>query len=128
MSTTGLEATEAECAPGATSPRVSLKDIEDNIACVAYTSGSEIMAIGSNIFHEVADADMVHAAGGVLTVCLLVTRNGFTIVGKSAPASPENFNADLGCRLAYEDAIRQLWPLMGYELRQRLHNEEKTNG
>lgn len=128
MSTAGLEATEAECAPGATAPRVSLRDIEGNIACVAYASGSEIMEIGSSSLYEGADEDKVYATGDVLTVCLLVTRSGFTIVGKSAPASPENFNADLGCKLAYEDAIRQLWPLMGYELRQRLHNEEKTNG
>jgi len=41
-------------------------------------------------------------------------------VGKSAPASADNFNADLGRKLAYEDAIRQLWPLMGFALRERL--------
>jgi hypothetical protein len=56
----------------------------------------------------------------VLTICLLVMKNGFTVIGKSAPASPDNFNADLGRKLAYEDAIRQLWPLMGFALRERL--------
>lgn len=47
-------------------------------------------------------------------------RNGFIMVGKSAPTSPENFNAELGRKLAYEDCIRQLWPLMGFALRDRL--------
>ena len=47
-------------------------------------------------------------------------RNGFTIIGKSAPASPANFNAEFGQKLAYEDCIRQLWPLMGFSLRDRL--------
>jgi hypothetical protein len=56
----------------------------------------------------------------VLSLCLLVMENGFTIIGKSAPASAANFNADLCRRLAYEDAIRQLWPLEGYALRDRL--------
>ncbi len=56
----------------------------------------------------------------VLTICLLVTRNGFTLIGKSAPASPDNFDAELGRKPAYEDAVRQLWPLMGYALRERL--------
>jgi hypothetical protein len=37
-----------------------------------------------------------------------------------ARASPENFNADLGRKFAYEDAVRQLWPLMGYALRDKL--------
>lgn len=55
-----------------------------------------------------------------LSICLLVMNNGFTVIGKSAPASPANFNADLGRQFAYEDAIRQLWPLMGFALRDKL--------
>jgi hypothetical protein len=50
----------------------------------------------------------------------LVLKNGFTVIGKSAPASAANFNAELGKKLAYEDAIRQVWPLMGFSLRDRL--------
>ncbi len=47
-------------------------------------------------------------------------QNGFTVIGKSAPASPENFDAETGRLFAYEDAIKQLWPLEGYALRERL--------
>jgi hypothetical protein len=53
----------------------------------------------------------------LLSICILVMKNGFTVIGKSAPASPENFNAEFGKKLAYEDCIRQLWPLMGFALR-----------
>ncbi len=56
----------------------------------------------------------------VLTVCLVVMKNGFTVIGKAAPASPENFNVDLGRKYAYEDGVRQLWPLMGFALRDQL--------
>ncbi len=56
----------------------------------------------------------------LLTLCLVTTKNGFVLVGKSAPASAENFDVELGRKLAYEDAVRQLWPLMGYALRDRL--------
>ena len=56
----------------------------------------------------------------ILSLCVLVVKNGFTVIGKSAPASADNFNADLGRKLAYEDAIRQLWPFMGFALRERL--------
>lgn len=66
------------------------------------------------------EASAVATRPRVLTICLLVLRNGFTVIGKSAPASPENFNVELGQKFAYEDAPRQLWPLMGYALRDRL--------
>lgn len=56
----------------------------------------------------------------LLTFCVLVLRNGFTVTGESACASPENFNADIGRRIARENAINKIWPLMGYALKERL--------
>jgi hypothetical protein len=48
------------------------------------------------------------------TLCILVLRNGFVIVGKSACVYSENFNEDTGKRLAREDALRQIGPFMGW--------------
>lgn len=109
-----LEATEAECAEGRTAPRVSLDDIKASIASEAYFTAG-----------QAGDALRIpmHSAARLLTICILTVRNGFTLVGKSAPASADNFDADLGRKLAYEDAVRQLWPLMGYALRERLAQE-----
>ena len=56
----------------------------------------------------------------LLTICVLVLKNGFTVTGESACASPENFNADIGARLAREDAIKKVWALEGYVLRNKL--------
>lgn len=117
-----LETTEKECAAAAKAPRVSLADIEAAIA-IRYDFTAD---------HAKRDVIPTHANAGFhcptlaeslsrLSICLLVMGNGFTVIGKSPPASPENFNADLGRKLAYEDAIRQLWPLLGYNLRQKLH-------
>ena len=124
MQTESLEATEAECAEGRTAPRVSLADIEANISTLAYfTAGDAVTYLFlpeiDKLVLEKDDRDNRQSLD-VLTVCLLVTRNGFTIIGKSAPASPDNFDAELGRKLAYEDAVRQLWPLMGYALREKL--------
>lgn len=55
-----------------------------------------------------------------MTVCFLKMSNGFIVIGKAAPADPANFNAELGEQFAFEDAVRQIWPLEGYALRQRL--------
>ena len=57
---------------------------------------------------------------GLLTFCVLVLKNGFTVTGESACASPENFDAEIGRRVARENAKQKLWPLLGYELRSRL--------
>lgn len=57
---------------------------------------------------------------GLLTFCVLVLRNGFTVTGESACASPENFDAELGRKIARQNAVAKVWPLMGYELRSKL--------
>jgi hypothetical protein len=104
-----LQDTDQAGAAVAVAPRVSLADIEGAIAQRYHFTASEALP----------------SAGGlpeldILSMCVLVMRNGFMVVGKSAPASRENFNADLGKKFAYEDCIRQLWPLMGFLLRDRL--------
>ena len=55
-----------------------------------------------------------------VTVCCLSLRNGFTVVGESACASPENFNEELGRQIAFDNAKHQIWKLEGYALRNML--------
>jgi Phage protein (N4 Gp49/phage Sf6 gene 66) family len=107
---------------GHTAPRISPADIDRNIAWEFYLNGAEAVAAAYPI--PEGGTRMQPAALSLLTICVLVTLNGFTVIGHSAPASPENFNADLGKRFARENAVRQLWPLMGYNLRQQLHDVE----
>lgn len=57
-----------------------------------------------------------------LTVCCLTLRNGFTVTGESACASPENFDAELGMKIARGNARDKIWALEGYLLRERLSN------
>lgn len=57
---------------------------------------------------------------GRLTICIITMANGFHVVGKAAPASPENFDPEVGERYAYEDAFKQIWPLEGYALLEHL--------
>ncbi len=58
--------------------------------------------------------------GTTLTVCCLHLVNGYTVTGESACVSEANFDAELGERLAREDAVRKVWALEGYLLRERL--------
>jgi len=60
--------------------------------------------------------------GTLLTVCVLTLRNGFNVTGESACVSPETFDADIGRRVARENAKQKLWPLLGYVLKENLNN------
>ena len=105
-----IQETETICASNAVAPRVSLASMEAKIT--ARFDFTAAQAVG--------DIQPIPDVLKLLSVCLVVMENGFVLVGKSAPASAANFNADLGKKLAYEDCIRQLWPLEGYALRDRL--------
>ena len=59
--------------------------------------------------------------GTTTTICELTLRNGFTVIGTSACASPENFNVALGEKYAFEKASEQIWQLEGYLLKERLY-------
>lgn len=65
------------------------------------------------------------------TICQLTLENGYTVNGQSACVDIENFDASLGRHYAKEDAIRQIWPLEGYLLAERMYlglqsEEEET--
>jgi hypothetical protein len=59
--------------------------------------------------------------GTTLTVCALTLKNGFQVVGHSAAASPENFNEEIGRKIARANARQKIWPLEGYLLKQSLY-------
>lgn len=112
MQSETLKATDTYSAANATAPRVSLSDMEGKITAAHYINALDAVYGSGN---RPAQSPL-----SLLTICILVMRNGFTVIGKSAPASPENFDPEKGKRFAYEDAIKQLWPLEGYALRERL--------
>jgi len=58
--------------------------------------------------------------GTTLTVCALTLRNGFHVIGESAAASPENFDAEIGRKIARDNARQKIWALEGYLLRSKL--------
>lgn len=103
-----IEETEKECAANATAPRVSLESIGHRIRGRYFTTVDRAFeCYGYPILSS-------------MTLCCLEMSNDFLVIGKSAPASPENFDKALGEKLAYEDAIRQVWPLEGYLLKNKL--------
>ena len=125
---TGDQAIELEIqTKGLTAPRVTPADIEANIASEHYFTADEgvvgkyaarLALEGLGTYPD--DLPKRHKHLSLLTFCVLVLRNGFTVTGESACASPENFNAEIGRKIARENAKQKIWPLMGYALKQEL--------
>lgn len=113
-------------AKGLTAPRITPADIEANIAsehCFTAWEGAQLAYWGDSDPEDPKPEEGEPAKDGplsLLTFCVLVLRNGFTVTGESACASPENFDAELGRKIARQNAVAKIWPLMGYELRSKL--------
>ncbi len=106
-------------AKGLTAPRITPADIAANIASEWYINAGT--GVVPDDFQPPVPAN--HPLN-CLTFCVLVLHNGFTVTGESACASPENFDAEIGKKIARQNAVQKIWPLMGYELKQRLHEQE----
>lgn len=69
---------------------------------------------------EIAAEDYPVFPGSCLTICALTMQNGFVVTGESACAIPANFDAEIGRKIARENARQKLWPLLGFRLRDQL--------
>lgn len=96
-------------AKGLTAARVTPQMIDDAIVA-EYTFTADKATAGCPQMPSLA----------LLTICVLVLKNGFTVTGESACASPENFNAELGAKIAKQHAKDKIWALEGYQLRSKL--------
>ena len=119
-------------AKGLTAPRITPDDLKGNIVSEHYftayqgdAKAVEDAAFSGGSIMDAAASRPTPDSLRLLTFCVLVLRNGFTVTGESACASPENFDADIGRKIARDNAVAKIWPLMGYELRSRLHNAKE---
>lgn len=84
-----------------TAPQITLQEVEANIASTEY----------------------LLLPNGRTTLCMLTLQNGFTVTGESSCVSIENYNEATGQKIARENAVDKVWPLMGYALADRLYRD-----
>ena len=65
--------------------------------------------------------------GRKMTVALVTMTNGHEIVGKAGCVDPDNYKQEIGEKIALEDAKDQIWPLLGFNLQQKLYDCGVTN-
>lgn len=102
---------------GLTAPRITPADIEANIIDEVYFTAAEGFKGQSG--HD-PRGRINNGPLHLLTFCVLVLRNGFTVTGESACVSPDNFDEQIGRSIARQNAIQKIWPLMGYALKTSL--------
>lgn len=108
-------------AKGLTAARVTPADIEAAIESEHYFTGLQGANAGDHgSLKGNVPANLVLNSLDLLTFCVLVLRNGFTITGESSCVSPENFDGEMGRKIARQNAVNKIWPLMGYELKSKL--------
>jgi len=109
---------------GLTAPRVTPAHIEGVIVGEYYFTAENGV---KDAFRQQYETELIsgyHREISLLTFCVLVLKNGFTVTGESACASPENFDAEIGKKIAKENAVDKIWMLEGYLLKQKLSEAE----
>ena len=101
-------------------PRLTPDHIDSKIKAVEYILPRGVCKRDNGV--EVFDAPLPLQT---LTFCILTLENGFTVTGESACASPENFDAEIGKKIAYDNAREKIWLLEGYLLKEKLNHQIK---
>lgn len=109
-------------------PRVTCADIEAEISSEHYFTAEDgrygAITRDTYVGRETPRDEAIDLAPlGLLTFCVLVLRNGFTVIGENACVSPENFNAEIGRQIARARAVDKIWPLLGFRMKDQLSME-----
>ena len=113
-------------AKGLNAPRLTPQHIDSIIQSVHYFTAGDGFAgalTATEEFNALPEDQRfvdVPPQLDLLTFCVIVLKNGFTVTGESACASPENYDCLIGQKLAYENARNKIWMLEGYLLKERL--------
>ena len=112
---------------GLNAPRITPDMVQANIKEVHYFTalqGSRRAVMDYVVEEPPFEAPMpqpLNPALGLLTFCVLVLQNGFTVTGESACVSPANFDEEIGRKIARQNAVNKLWPLLGFSLRDAIY-------
>ena len=94
---------------------------EAKIEAEIQAKGLNAPRLNPQLIDETITSEQYHVfPGTTMTVCALSLRNGYIVTGESAAASPENFDKEIGRRIARDNARNKIWALEGYLLREKL--------
>lgn len=125
---------EAELKAHAVAPRISPEMIKAEIQFVAFSDGYDLLmdaahsvtdGQGNPLRHRELNTAEIGGSLNAFTICMIVLKSGFTVIGQSSPVDPANFSSEIGQRLAYQDAFNKLWGPFGFALKQKLFQQQQ---
>ena len=107
--------------PDTPANRKKLEKVLARIEAEIQAKGLNAPRLNPQMIDDAIVSEQYHGfPGTTMTVCALTLRNGFITIGESAAASPENFDKEIGRKIARENARNKIWALEGYLLRSKL--------
>lgn len=102
--------------------RVYLKDVVGAVASEHYFVVGDALQQENTI--HVCDGGWYLGATQLTVICILQLKNGYVVVGVSTCTDFESFDSGIARKIAYDDALKQVWELLEYEHRSKLKLEE----
>jgi hypothetical protein len=95
-----------------------LTDQELDAALVTSPAPRVTKSYITNRISELDGVTFTHLLPTV-TLCSITLDNGYSVRGESACVNPENYNKEIGEKIAYDNAFQKLWPLFGFLLAEK---------
>ena len=73
------------------------------------------------VMEAIVDKSFTLLPCGRTTICTLTLESGFTVRGEASVVDLTEFIQELGEKYAYEDALKQVWQFLGYDLAKKMH-------
>ncbi|QGH74722.1 hypothetical protein DSS3PM1_00045 [Bacteriophage DSS3_PM1] len=77
----------------------------------------------ADIEAQVMFVDYHHFEETCVVVCCITLKNGYNTIGHAGCVDPENFDLEIGKKIAYENALNEIWQLEGYMLKEAMYQD-----
>jgi hypothetical protein len=100
-------------------PRIKPQDVQRLVVSEHFFTAMH-GAIGRDVSENVGACLPTNPVLGLITFCVLVLKNDYPVTGVAVCESFQNFDPEIGRRIARQDAASKIWPLLGYEFKHRM--------
>lgn len=97
--------------------RVTLQDVTKNIKATFVGRASELYGVSDIKNHPLQN----------MTIAVIVLQNNFLVTGESACADLSMYSKEVGEKIAIDNAVKKVWALMGYALKEKLYQVNETS-
>lgn len=76
---------------------------------------------------QIKDVQYIETVPNKCVNCVITVKNGYTFQGEAGVIDPDNFNIEIGKKVAYENAFNKMWLVFGYQVQEKYYREKVLN-